>query len=510
MADRYLEEAVRQYEQGIESNEPFYMDASTLLDIQAYYARDNRHYDAERCLRFALRLHPDDEEVLVAKAYQLKNQGRWSEGLAIVNAVTDKGNREVQLFYIEMSIAAGQLDEAEDALQANLDAAERGELCDWYVDFAEILLDYGYAARSLKWLRKVRNAPCTYRDAKHFFELLADAEHLAGDDKGSVEAANRLIDADTYDAVSWCQLAEVQQTAGDYEESIKSCDYALAVSPGHRQAMSTKLFDLFALGRAEEAFGLCRQYMDEQPDDYTLPMYAGEQYSSLEAEGEERKRNLRQAETLLRRALSLCQIENADRTRIFSALSHTLCMLGRADEAEEQMLAAVSSGISRYEAHVQLAAWLGGAGDTAGVLRQLRKAFSCRAASGDPDGFSVAQTLVAQGLFQEAEDLWRTFPLPPAVFSRKELNALLALAMYHLGESRLHSLFMAISVRECPYYLAELFHNELPGVPMGDFPTHMVSEMLKMQSEARKADERNGRDEGREKEDGASGTPGDR
>ena len=66
--NKYLKEAIEQYEQKIESGEPFYMDASVLMDIEDYYEKEGKSYDAERLMRFAEKLHPDSEDVLVVKA----------------------------------------------------------------------------------------------------------------------------------------------------------------------------------------------------------------------------------------------------------------------------------------------------------------------------------------------------------------------------------------------------------------------------------------------------------
>lgn len=86
--NKYLKEAIEQYEQRIESGEPFYMDASVLMDIEEYYEKEGKNYEAERLMRFAEKLHPDSEDVLVVKAYRLKTRGKWSEALAFLTNLT--------------------------------------------------------------------------------------------------------------------------------------------------------------------------------------------------------------------------------------------------------------------------------------------------------------------------------------------------------------------------------------------------------------------------------------
>ena len=150
--NKYLKEAIEQYEQKIESGEPFYMDASVLMDIEDYYEKEGKSYDAERLMRFAEKLHPDSEDVLVVKAYRLKLSGKWSEALSLIKSIPNQLNRDVQLFYAEWDVASGRPQKAETRIASCLPAQITMEDYDWYLDFAEILLDYGFQKLSIKYL----------------------------------------------------------------------------------------------------------------------------------------------------------------------------------------------------------------------------------------------------------------------------------------------------------------------------------------------------------------------
>ena len=135
--NKYLKEAIEQYEQKIESGEPFYMDASVLMDIEDYYEKEGKSYDAERLMRFAEKLHPDSEDVLVVKAYRLKLSGKWSEALSLIKSIPNQLNRDVQLFYAEWDVASGRPQKAETRIASCLPAQITMEDYDWYLDFAE-------------------------------------------------------------------------------------------------------------------------------------------------------------------------------------------------------------------------------------------------------------------------------------------------------------------------------------------------------------------------------------
>ena len=107
--DKYLQEAMEEYERHIESGVPFYMDASVLMDIEEQYEKQGRAYDAERLMRFAEQLHPDSEEEMVVKAYRLKAQNKWAEALAIVADIPNRESRDVQIFLAEWETAGENL-----------------------------------------------------------------------------------------------------------------------------------------------------------------------------------------------------------------------------------------------------------------------------------------------------------------------------------------------------------------------------------------------------------------
>ena len=52
---------VREYERKLsEASVPFWMDAPDILDILDYYEEQNQYFEAELCMRLALKLHPHD------------------------------------------------------------------------------------------------------------------------------------------------------------------------------------------------------------------------------------------------------------------------------------------------------------------------------------------------------------------------------------------------------------------------------------------------------------------
>ncbi len=84
-----------------EASVPLWMDAPDLLDILDYYEQNNQYFEAETCIRLALRLHPDDPEVQIRRAYRFKNEGRWAEADEVVRKMSDQQHLDVQFYYAE-------------------------------------------------------------------------------------------------------------------------------------------------------------------------------------------------------------------------------------------------------------------------------------------------------------------------------------------------------------------------------------------------------------------------
>ena len=152
---RDLKALVSEYEQKLAgASVPLWMDAPELLDILDYYEQNNEYYEAETCMRLALRLHPDDPEVQIRRAYRYKNEGRWADADEVVRRMSDQQHLDVQFYYAERALSRLEFDAA-DAIyekvladETEMDArmeAEEGEppmgINDLLLEIGEIMLE---------------------------------------------------------------------------------------------------------------------------------------------------------------------------------------------------------------------------------------------------------------------------------------------------------------------------------------------------------------------------------
>lgn len=323
--DKHLKEAIETYERNIKSGELFYMDASTLVDIESYYEKQNMDYEAEQCLRFAKQLHPDDEEVLITEAYRLKMKGKCTDAYRIIKQLPNQQHSEVQLFYIEWYVTAGQVDKAMELYDRYMEIpCTELDKNNFKYDMSELLVDYGYPKRAIRLLNQI---PSTYPEYKRTLELLADAYYQTAEYTKAEEVMQQMVDLNPYDAYSWAQLADVQQKTGLYDDALESCEYALAIDPDLKAARTLQVFVLFRLSRTDEALKLIDTYKNDAPDDYAMFMYAGGALFEI--------KQFAKAITYYDHALAYCPLTTPDRQNIVSDLSLCRAMCGHIQEGRE-------------------------------------------------------------------------------------------------------------------------------------------------------------------------------
>ena len=76
------------YEKALKNGESIYLEAADLLDIYDYYADNFRNEDAQIVLMHAVKMFPDDEDVIMAHAYYYKNTSQWNKAKEIINKLS--------------------------------------------------------------------------------------------------------------------------------------------------------------------------------------------------------------------------------------------------------------------------------------------------------------------------------------------------------------------------------------------------------------------------------------
>ena len=322
---------VEQYERLIQTAPRWYLDVNELLDVYEYYEDEGRLADADLCLRYALQLHPDDEMLLVKQAYALRSNGRVGEATALIDRLNPV-LLEVRFFKAEEALAAFRLDEAgrifRDILVESVGPTP-GDGADWglHLDVAECYAEEGLWREALHILAPV---PSDAPDARNVRLLRAECLCNLNDIPSAVEEVNAAIDLDPYAVEAWGMLAELQYETQHYVEAQESAQYALAVDAGDEKALRISFFAHIAQAQRSEALAVARQYVALWPDEYYLPMHAGQLCLTLN--------NTDEALTFLRRANATCPAGNPDRNHILALAARLQAMKGDCEESFRTLL----------------------------------------------------------------------------------------------------------------------------------------------------------------------------
>lgn len=445
--NKSLKEAIEEYERNIESGLPFYMEASVLMDIEEYYEKKGMQYEAERLMRFAEKLHPEDEDVLLVKAYRLKAQGKWDEALTAICEIGNTTSLEVKIFLAEWTTAEGLPAAAERSVLRELPQDMALEDYDWYLDLGEIFLDYGFSLRALRLLEQI---PENYSQRRKVDELIAEVYYQLQNYKKSAEALNRLIDADPYDAIAWAQLADIQQKGGQYEDCIVSCDYALAIDENSQQAMTLKLYSTFALDKADEGLQLYEDFAKKMPNDYIIRMYTGEELLS--------QKQYTEARFILQEALRLCPLNSADRTRIVKSTVLAYACLKKPEQAEELLLSLTLTGedpcnIYEYLSDIFMDCHL--CSDAARMYENIVILKS----ENDYECMRIAELAYTRRCFAPAESLWDRLARIPYTGSHTKAYAFIAYALREIKKAELYIACIQRAIFYCGQFLASIFKD---------------------------------------------------
>lgn len=344
---REIKTLVGDYERNLSSGQPFYMDASDLIDIMDYYMNRHADYDAETCLRIAKRLHPSHPEVIMTQAYRLKEQGQWEAAKQLVNTISDQSSSDVLLFNFEYYLSILHIDEAFQQLAGVCEKASQFSDYDMIYDAAEILTDYGHFEYAVAWLLHI---PADYPDRDAADRLLIENYlHLKENEKAQT-LLTKLLDTNPYDEYAWVQQAEVHYENKDYNEAIDSCDYALAIHPGNHEAIRLKALSAAASALWATAIDLGQSYMESYPTDYTVPLTLAE---LLSQQGKHEE-----AIPFYEKAYRHIPHEGSIFSRLLSGLAHSYAAVSQPQRVLPTLTCASVMGVAFGEIHLSAASVL--------------------------------------------------------------------------------------------------------------------------------------------------------
>lgn len=318
--DPEFQELLEEYEQAVESGQPVFMDADDLVDIADYYQSVDRPEDAEAAIDKALELSPDSALALIYKAHDVLDEEQPDKAQYYLDKVIDKNLPEYVYCQGEVYLQKDQVEEADQYFRDCFADVEPDEYQDYVLDVANIYIDYGLNEKAMEWMMRAK-----HEDTDDFLELMARTLFGLGKFKDSERIFNELIDKHPFQKRYWNGLASVQFMNEDYDASITSSEYAIAIDPEDPEGLFAKANGLYRLGNYEEALKYYERYLKREPDDEYGYLHQGSCLINLD--------RYEEAIECLKKGLELSSDDSPYLCDIYQEMSFAYSAIGKVDDA---------------------------------------------------------------------------------------------------------------------------------------------------------------------------------
>ena len=253
-----FKEILKEYEDSVKSGHSFYMDADDLADIADYYQYQNRLEEAEEAIELALQISPEAIGPLLYKAREAMNRNDFDTARSYAERIKIADSAEYLFLQGEILISEGKIEEADELFRQQFLEIGPDEHLDYVYDVANLYSEYNEYAKAFEWMARSQGD-----DSEDFKELMARTLFGLGKYKDSERIFNELIDQDPYSKRYWNALASAQFMSEEYDASVTSSEYALAIDPDDPESLLSKANGLYRLENYEAALTYFERYSEK-------------------------------------------------------------------------------------------------------------------------------------------------------------------------------------------------------------------------------------------------------
>lgn len=309
------------YEAARIAGSSIYLEPDELTDIAEYYHMHGRLDAALEAIDTAIDMFPGAAEPLAFKARTAIFMGKeTSEAMRYANMIDDKHDLDYYYLIAEIMIADGRIDDAETYLEEKEKEVDEDDLTDYFLDVSTLFADYDAYGLAQRWLDK-----CEEDDEDDYIELKARIALSKNDTTSAQRLYNALIDRNPYQTAYWNGLASAQYMASEFNDSINSSDFALAIEGDNCDALLNKGNCFMVLGNYDDAIVFYKRYQQLQPHNEIAEMGIAAIHM---AKGE-----LERALHHWKEAERLCPAHSNNRLDIYRNITLAYASMGRFDNA---------------------------------------------------------------------------------------------------------------------------------------------------------------------------------
>lgn len=274
-----LQALINRYEQTLAENKSVYFDADQFADIAEYYDNIGDIDAARDLLNIALKIHPENDSLLLKKAKILVYDSEYEAALHILNVVYSGYDYDLYMVKVECFLQLNQYEEAMELVSEILDKEGSEEFPTVLADLGFLYIEADCFTEAITFFEQSLNLKA---ENVEVLSDLAYAYEMQGDFDKAIETTNLLLDVDAYNYDAWINLGKLYSMQDNYEKAVDAFDFALAINDSDTNIIQLKAHCLSLSNRAMEAMVIFKELLVENPDDTQLYLLLCETYATLE------------------------------------------------------------------------------------------------------------------------------------------------------------------------------------------------------------------------------------
>lgn len=250
---------VQAYERAIAQGMAYDVEDGDFVEIAYWYITHQQPEKAMLVMDYALKLRPDNVDLLIQKSYMCFEQddieGAW-QACRCIKEIND----EVRVLQFTLLMTEGKIDQAETVLEM----LENPDNIEQIIDVASTYSRLGHPDKALAIYEAHKETGIHHETfAFEYIHTLGETGH----EKQAIELLEKLIDQSPYQAEYWTELAQLQYHAGRIDKAIEAIDFSITAEPGNPFYYLSRATFYNDLGNYEKALDDIKQAQELGIDD---------------------------------------------------------------------------------------------------------------------------------------------------------------------------------------------------------------------------------------------------
>lgn len=321
-----FKDLLKLFEDMLNSGDSTYFDGMDIANIIEYYSISNDTVKSEIALSYGLSIHPNDPDILIAKANSLLSGGNNNAARIVAESIDDINNQELLYLKGEIELSDDNIDLADIFFTQAFEKSEEdpGMINDIIVQY----MDNRQYKHAQKWLDK---ASLDNNDSRNFIELQADLYFDTNNTEMAIESYNRLLDDFPYDTYYWEQLGRIYYEKEDFPKAKECYEFIEAIDDTNKSAKMIKAECALQMEDWTEAKKLFEMLLTEDPESPSLLYYCGQCRYELD--------EYEDALTYFQKSLHNLSDASTEEVylEIYIVITRLLLKLNRKEEAEQYL-----------------------------------------------------------------------------------------------------------------------------------------------------------------------------